>query len=119
MTTTISDGTDTLTATVMDGYSATRQSRNVVHRILGSNAPAVSLREAGLRSGTHRLMFTSQTVAESAVAMLSSAAEVTLADTDRANVGMTLVVSGNLTIELDDETRDLWVVEFDYQETAP
>lgn len=117
MSTTISDGTNTLTATVMDGYSATRQSRNVVHRILGSNAPAVSLREASLRSGKHRLMFTSQTVAEDAAAMLGAGVEITLADTDRSNVGMTFVVSGNLSIELDDETRDLWLVEFEYQET--
>lgn len=117
MTTTISDGTTTLTATVMDGYNATRESRTVVRRILGSNAPALSLREAGLRSGTHRLMFASQTVAEAAVAMLGAGVEITLADTDRANVGMTFVVSGNLSIELDDDTRDLWVVEFEYQET--
>lgn len=119
MATTISDGTDTLTVTVMDGYSATRRGRNAVHSILGSNAPAVSLRAAGLRSGKHRLMFTSQSVAEDAVAMLGTAAEITLADTDRANVGMTLVVpaDGEISLTLDDATRDLWIVEFDYQET--
>lgn len=117
MTTTISDGTDTLTATVMDGYNATRQSRTVLHPILGSNAPAVSLREAALRSGTHRLMFQTLTVAEDALAMLGSGYELTLADTDRANVAMTFVVSGDLRLELDDETRDLWVIEFEYQET--
>lgn len=118
MATTISDGTTTLTATVMDGYSATRRSRNVVRAILGSNAPAVSLRDAALRSGSHRLVFASQSVAAAALAMLSTGAELTLADTNHPAVGMTFVVpgDGDVTIELDD-TRRAWIVEFEYQET--
>lgn len=117
MTTTISDGVDTITASVMDGYSATRPTRNVVHAILGSNAPAVSLREAGLRTGTAQLVFELQAVAEDAAAMLASGLQLTLADTDRANVGMTFVLAGDLTVELDSDTRSVWVVSFDFQET--
>jgi len=117
--TTISDGTDTLTATIMDGYSAIRAGRNVVRRVLNSNVPAISLRPAALRRGRHRLVFESESVAEDAAAMLASAAELTLADTDRPNVGMTFVVpeGGDIRVELDDETRDAWIVEFDFQET--
>lgn len=118
MTTTISDGTSTLTAAVMDGYTATRRGRNVVHAILGSNAPAVSLRDAALRTGSHRLVFASQSVAEAACAMLGSGVEVTIDDTGQPAVNMTFVVpsDGDISIELD-ATRKAWIVKFDYQET--
>lgn len=118
MATTISNGTDTLTATVMDGYEATREARNVVHEILGSNVPAVSLRAARTRSGTFRFMFVDAAVAQAALNMLGSASKITLADTDRPGVGMIFVAAGSVSIELEDSTRNLWVIECDYRETT-
>jgi hypothetical protein len=117
MATTISDGLETLTATLMTGYAVKRATRNVIHRVLGANAPAVSLREGALRSGTIPLLFESEAIARAAVAMLASDAELTLTDTDRTAIGMTFVVSGDVELELEDETRNAWLVRFDFEET--
>jgi len=120
MTTTISDGTTTLTPQLQIGYVVSRRSRNVVHRILNSQAPAVSLRPGALRSGRHSLLFTDEATALAAVAMLASDRELTLEDTERPDVvNMTFVVpsGGDVQLELDSVTRRNWVVQFDFEET--
>lgn len=116
MTTSISDGTDTFTATLMDGYTASRPSRNVPHAILGSNAPAVSLRPAGLRTGSLRLLFALHATAVSATALLASGAELTLDDTDFPTINMSFVLDGDVELSLDEDTRSVWWVQFEFQE---
>ena len=117
MTTTISDGSDTYTVTQVDGYTATRTGRNVLHPIIGSNAYAVSLRRSTLRSGTMRCLFTDVDIAEQVMNMLANGLELTLYSTDRVNISMSFVLAGEVNLELDDVTRNLWWVEFDWQET--
>lgn len=116
MTTSITDGSTTIYP-IIDGYTAARPNRNVVHPILGSTAPAVSLRQAGLRTGTLRLVFSSDSTAFQAHALLSSGVELTLASTERASINMSFVLAGAATIDLDSKTSVAWVVTFDYQET--
>jgi hypothetical protein len=142
MTATITSGVYTITPTIIDGYSSTRASQNVVRTILGSSIPAVSLRPALLRSGTLQLIFgdTGPTFSEYIVVdgivvesgetpgvdaeAASLVAETlhatggvfTLSETSRSRVGMTYVVSGNVTRKLDDTTRAVWIVTVDFQE---
>lgn len=117
MTTTITSPSSVYTATQVDGYSAVRPSRNVLHPIIGSGAYAVSLRPAALRSGTLRVMFTDEQIANDLLDALSAGTELSLESTDRPLINMNFVASGDSELELDDETRKNWWVIFDWQET--
>jgi len=117
MTTTISNGSDVWTATQVDGYSATRTGRNVLHPIIGSNAFAVALRPSSLRKGNLKVLFTDVDIAQGFLDGLSNGDEMTLDSTDRPNINMQFVLDGDAELELDDEARRNWWVIFDWQET--
>ena len=51
-----------------------------------------------------------------AEALLASKATFTLTDTDVTEVGMSFVTDGDVTVELDDATRDAWIVSVDFQQ---
>lgn len=119
MATTITNGSDILTAALHLGYAATRRGRTVVHEILGSNEPAVTLRAAALRSGRRELLFTDETIAAAAHEMLTAGDVITLADTDRPAVFNMTFVARDVELELDATTRRNWVLRFDFQEVAP
>lgn len=116
---TISNGTSTVTPVTVTGYAATRASRNVLHAIIGTPDPAVTLRPAGLRTGTLEALFDTRADAQSAVTILASDAALTFVDTDHPSISMTFVLDGDVTMALDDDTRALWLVSFDYQEVLP
>jgi hypothetical protein len=142
MTATITSGVYTIRPTLIDGYSSTRASQNVVRTILGSAVPAVSLRPALLRSGTLQLIFgdapssgpvyviedgyivllddteagDAETASAQAEALHATGGVFTLSETTRGSVGMSYVVSGNVTRKLDDTTRAVWIVTVDFQE---
>ena len=118
MATTISDGATTVTPTLLLGYRMRRVSRNVVRAVIGSNAPAVSLRAAKLRTGTLEFLCADKPVAAALVALLSTDQELTLHDTDHPDLGFTFVTVGQgADLELDPETRRRWLVRVDVQET--
>ncbi|MGN6272487.1 MAG: hypothetical protein ACTHMQ_05285 [Protaetiibacter sp.] len=100
----------------MDGYEATRPNRNVLRPVLGSNAPAVSLREAGLRTGHLSVLLDEYSDSQTLMDLLSSGEELTLTDTVWTGIGMSFVLAGDITHRLDAPTQ-LWWVEFDFQET--
>jgi len=119
MATTISDGTDTLTPELVDGWEATRAGRTILHTILGSNSPAATVRASAPRTGTLRVVVgTDPSLAADIEAMLSAGKLLTLASTERAAVNMTFVVSGQVTTSLDSETRSVWLIEAEFQEVA-
>jgi hypothetical protein len=117
MTTTISNTLNSLTPKVVDGYSSARPSRNVVHAILGSNAPAVTLREAGLRQGSLTAVFASESLAHQLETMLADDLVLTLADTDTSGLGMTFIATDDVEVAQDSE-RVAWLVTFSYQEVS-
>jgi hypothetical protein len=121
MTTTITVATIDHTPALVDGYTTQRDSRTVQHQILGSNEDAIALRPAGLRSGRLRVLVPLESDGLTLLDALSAGAIATVADSDRATWDMTCVLAagGNASLTLDDETRDHWWVEFDYQETTP
>lgn len=119
MSTTISDGTTTLTPILVDGYESKRESMTIVHTIIGSPEPAVTLRPASMRSGTLSVVVgASRSLALQFEAMLGAGRVCTIADTT-VDVAMSFVVVDELTVALDDTTRSVWVVSFDFQEVAP
>lgn len=116
MSTTLSSSTDTWTALALDGFSVSREGRNVLHAILGSNEKAVSIREAGLRTGTLKLLFGTYTLAAAVLDSLSTGEVHTLADTVEPGAGLDLVLSGEVSVELEDDSLSVWWVEFDFEE---
>lgn len=121
MTTTITTGATVITPTIVLGYEESREAQSIVHPILGSTTPDVTLRPAVLRTGRLSCGFsgaTSETLSKSAADTLAGASTFALADTDRATVAMTFVVpqGSQVTRTLEDETRNAWVVSFDFQE---
>lgn len=115
---TLTNGTITVDPQLIDGYESTRPSRNVVHAILGTNVPAFTLREAGLRTGKLRALVLTRAVAVSLETMLSGDDLCTLTDADDSTLNMTFVCVGDIAVSLDDDTRSLWWVEFEYQEVS-
>lgn len=113
-----SGATETTSPTLVDGYSSGRQSGNVVIPILGGGV-AVVLRPALPRTGTLRLFYPAEADAADAAAMHALPGYFTLTSDERATIGMDYVVSGSVAVELDDQTRDAWVVSVDFQELSP
>lgn len=120
MSTTITHSGGTITPDLVDGYRSSRQGGTIVHPISNSASADVTLRVAGLRSGTMRLLFASESASEEAEAALAAGEVYTLASSDRTTIPMTFVVpeDGVIVRELDDTTRDVWFVEFTFQEVV-
>lgn len=121
MATIITHEADTITPTQVLGYSAEREAGNVVHPILGRSNPDVTLRPASLRTGTLSLGFQGDTSEEDSAecAEIHAVGGVfSIFSTERATVEMSYVSNGRITRELDDESRDAWVVTVDFQEIA-
>ncbi|WP_309105018.1 hypothetical protein [Microbacterium sp.] len=119
--TTITHTTGTLTPVVVDGWRAARPARTVVHEILGRTDPDVTFRPAGLRRGTLRLVFPAEADAAHAVQVLATPQRLTLTDPDRATLAMAFVVpsdGGDIECELDDATRNVWIVSCPFQEVT-
>jgi len=117
MTATITDTAgNNLNPDLALGYATTRYSENIIHKIVGRSNPDVTLRPAALRTGTLRLLFSSEYAANAAVNFHARAAVFTLTDTDLPLSGMRYVLSGKADRELDEETLLRWVVTVDYQE---
>lgn len=120
----ITSGAAVIAPTIILGYESSRETRTVVHPILGRPAPDATLRPAGLRTGRLELGFTAATAeADSAAAetILSAAATFTLVSADRTTAQMAFVLpeGGRLSRALDDSTRNAWVVSFDWTEITP
>jgi len=115
--TTITHASGTIVPAVVDGYEASIEARSIVHVILGRADPDITMRPAGLRTGTLSLVFDSRAEAWAAVAALSIPQVLTLTDADVPEVGMSFVVAGGaLEPRLDDETRSVWTVAVPFQE---
>lgn len=121
MSTTISAGATILRPILVDGYSAVRESRNIVHHIIGRQDPDITRRPASLRSGSLRLLFADEAESLQAEDVHANGITFVLTSTERASIEMTYVLAEGQTItrELDDETRELWLVIVPFQEIRP
>jgi hypothetical protein len=117
MTVTISNGIDSVSPALVDGFRAARTSRNVLVPILNASSRAVSLRPAGLLTGTLRLFFLNHADAVECLALLAAPGIFTYENTTDSAYDMTFVVPpGELTIELDDTTRLRWWIDAPFEE---
>jgi hypothetical protein len=114
--TTLSDGVNTITPTIVDGFTTSQSSRTVLHDIIGRPDQDASLMADGLRSGSLRCVFEVEADADAARQHLAKPSRWTLADADRSSIAMTFVRQGELSLELDDESRDVWILTVGYQE---
>lgn len=144
MTSVIEYGDDgVIIPTLINGYQTARESRNVIHNVVGRSAPDVTLRPAALRKGTLTMVFGGTAGGEGYIfldgyiTLLETAAAdaelsskdafdahsepnvFVLRDGNRSTIEMTYVVDGQVTRELDPSTRRVWIVSVDYQEISP
>lgn len=115
MATTITYSSGTITPDLITGYDITRASRNVLHNIVNRADPDVTLNAAGLRSGTLSLIFGSKAAAFECSNAHGLATTFTITDDDVPEMNMKYVVSGNISLHLDD-SRAAWTVTLDVVE---
>lgn len=116
MATTITTGTTTITPTLVTGWQASQESRNIVHTIIGRSTPDVTLKPANMRTGTLEMLFETAADADEARIVHMEAAVFTLTSSELAEVNMAYVVAGTISSVLEDETRRLWTLSVDFQE---
>lgn len=118
--TSIIHSTGVIVPQVVNGYEASREARTVVNAVLNRSNPDVTLRDPGPRSGSLALVFATENAAQDAFAVLGTRQVFTLADPDRLSIGMSFVVAdGDLTIGLDADTREVWIVTVPFVEVLP
>ncbi|WNM25245.1 hypothetical protein [Demequina capsici] len=118
MSTTVTDGVTTLTPILVTGWSSTRLARNVLHDIVGTEWPEVTLRPAAPRSGTLQLLCATLADGVAMEAFHAQAKVLTLADPESAPLGMNYVASGRIDLDIDEDTRDKWIVSVEFKEVA-
>lgn len=115
--TTLNNGTDTITPTLVTGFQATNSSRTIIHPIILGGID-VSILDDDPRAGSLELFFDTEADAEAARVLLAVAAVWTLTDPDVAAVGMTFVREGSMRIQLNPETRTRWTLDVGFQEVS-
>lgn len=98
------------------GHSTARTSGNVIHPIIGRDAPNVTLHPAGLRSGTLTLLFDDAESATYCEAMHAEGGVFTLYRTGLPWATMAYVTNGRIGMEIN-QTR--YSVTVDFQEVHP
>lgn len=121
MATVITSGALTIAPQIFLNVTSDQSSGNIVHPILGRSNPDVTLRPATLRTGVIEMGFSgpnSETDSALARTILAGGGVFALSSTDRASVSMSFVTSGRINRELEDTSRNAWVVRVDYQEVT-
>lgn len=105
---------------VINGWSSTREARTIAHTILGSPAPDITLRPAAARRGVLRCVFAEEADAAAAVEVFATPQVLTFIDDDRPTLaGAFVVTNGDITLDLDGATADVWVVSVPFAEVVP
>jgi hypothetical protein len=118
MSSTVSDGTTTITPWFVKGYQAAQPGRNVFHDVIGKTSQDVTLFAPKLRSGTLSFYFQTAPEADACRVLHNQAALFTFTDEDVAAAAMTYAVdSSGVQVSLDDST--LWVCDVAFQEVTP
>lgn len=107
----------TTTPVLVVGYRTERQSRNVVHNLIGGDI-AVTLVDPRPRSGELVLLYDNETDAWAGYNLHGAAAVFTLASDEVASVDMAYVIDGTVAIALDDQSQAVWLVTVGYQEVS-
>lgn len=106
------------TLTDRASYSASRDSRNQLHPIVGRADVEATLRPAGLRAGTMVLLFSSRAAAFAAWEAHAGVGIFTLTDTDVPSASMAYVTQGTSQCELQADSAT-WQLSIGFQEVLP
>lgn len=104
-----------LSPLLVTGYSARRPSRNVVHTVLGRPDPDVTLRAAGLRTGTLELLCANVADATEMADLHATVGVKAFEGSAPDPVSMDYVVAGEIEMEPSIETGR-WIVRVGFQE---
>lgn len=116
--TTMSDGVTTVAPLLVLGWSASNPLRSVVHAVLGSTVPDVTLRPSGDRTGTLEVLCEDEAQANEVVALHTQGVVYTLTEDVLTSISMDYVVAGEVVATLEDQTRRRWVVSIPYAEVV-
>lgn len=100
------------------GWDSSRQSRTVVHDVLGRPDPDVTLRPASTRTGTLRLFFLDLATAVACEEAHAAATIWTLSTADVLPATMRYVVDGQIRLTSDGPAHARWVLEAPFREIA-
>lgn len=115
----ITDGSTTVAPMLVLGWNAANALRSVVHAVLGSSSPDVTLRPSATRTGTLEVLCEGESQANEIVAMHTQGVVLTLIEDDLTSISMDYVVSGEVVAVLEDVTRQRWIVTIPYAEVIP
>lgn len=121
MATIIVQGADVIAPSIVLGIMPGRESQNLVHPIIGRAEPDVTLRPANLRTGSIEMGFAGPTAEADSYAaeMLHAAGGIfTVISDERSTLGLSYVTTGRIVRELEDATRDGWILRVEFQEVA-
>lgn len=110
---TLTSGSTTIAPIAFSDYTSEQEGGSIRHEILGRTNPDVTLRPAGLRTGSFTLDFASETASSSARTALTAAAAWTLTHTERTSVNMRFIPR-RISRPVDAGGR--WVVTVSYEE---
>lgn len=117
--TTISDGYDTFTPTLLEIADSERGSSNRVHQLMGGRI-AVTLGHVRPRRGRLGFLLDSEALKDACVAMHQNGTIFQLTEPERPSYNMLYVLNGegNIRVEQLREFDDLWMVSVDFQEVT-
>ncbi len=98
--------------------SATIDSRNIIHPLLGGGV-AVTFGGDSQATSTLEMLFTSEAASLDAYTKLNTGHIFQLTDYSKTSTSMYFVVSGGITREYLTESDDTWLITCDVQEVTP
>ena len=113
--TTITWGTQSVTAELVTGYDSRRDSGNLLHTVIGRADPDVTLKAAGLRQGTLEVWCPSHSGALEVEALHAQVGVLHLTDYDQPGLDMFYVVAGPVETRPEIGTTR-WLVRVAYAE---
>jgi hypothetical protein len=116
MTTTITDGQNTVTPDLVLGWETSQETRNVIHPIIGRSSPDFTIKPSNLRTGTMSLFFKDYEQAELCRNMHINAAVFQLYTSNFNEANMRYVVFQEVTMTLEETTLRYWTIGVQFQE---
>ncbi|WP_316315972.1 hypothetical protein, partial [Clavibacter michiganensis] len=89
MSSTFTDNTTVASPLLVMQYQASRNTRHLVHDVLGSNVPDVTLQNAGPRTGSMTALFNDELDAQALFDLLGGESVLSFTDTDTRDRNMT------------------------------
>lgn len=108
-TITANNGAGSTSPEMLEGYTPSRQSRNVIHDLLDGSI-GVSYIAPRPDSGSLRLLYTDKAAAFAAYNLHSQETAFTLSSDDFAEVGMVYALDGSVDFEARADVGQWWVI---------